>query len=50
MVLKRTENIWICIVIVYSVKLLEFTVMKYFQKFITKVQKLEDLFKLYACL
>ena len=32
MVLKRTENILICIVIVYSVKILEFKGIKYFQK------------------
>ena len=45
MVLKRTENILICIVIVYSVKILEFTIIKYFQKFIIKVQKLGGLYK-----
>ena len=32
MVLKRTENILICSVIVYSVKKLEFTLIKYFKK------------------
>ena len=45
MELKRTENILICIVIVYSVKILEFTIIKYFQKFIIKVQKLGGLYK-----
>ena len=45
MVLKRTENILICIVIVYSVKILDFTVIRYFQKFMIKVQKLGELYK-----
>ena len=45
MVLKRTENILICIVIGYSVKILEFTVIKYFQNFIIKVKKLGGLDK-----
>ena len=45
MVLKRTENILICIVIVYLVKILEFSIIKYFQKFILKVQKLGGLYK-----
>ena len=45
MVLKRTENILICIVIAYSVKILEFTIIKYFQKFILKVQNLGGLYK-----
>ena len=45
MVLKRTENNFIYIVIVYSVKILEFTVIKYFQKFIIKVKKLGGLYK-----
>ena len=40
MVLEQTENILIRIVIVYSVKIVEFTVIKYFKKFIIKVQKL----------
>ena len=39
MVLKRTENIFICIVIVCSVNIFEFTVIKYFQKIIIKVKK-----------
>ena len=30
---------------VYSVKMLEFTIIKYFQKFIIEVQKLGGLFK-----
>ena len=45
MVLKRTRNILICIVIIYSVNILEFTIIKYFQKFIIKVQKLRGLYK-----
>ena len=45
MVLKRTENIFICIAVVYSVKILEFTIIKYFQKFIKKVEKLGGLYK-----
>ena len=45
MVLKRTGNILICIVIVDSVTILEFTVIRYFQKFIIKVQKLGGLYK-----
>ena len=45
MVLKRTENTLICIVIVYSVQILEFTGIKYFQKFIIKVQTLEGLYE-----
>ena len=45
MVLKRTDNILICIVIVYSVKILEFTIIKYFQKFIIKVPKLGSMYK-----
>ena len=45
MVLKRTENILICIVIVYSVKILEFTIIKYFQTFIIKVKKIGGLYK-----
>ena len=45
MVLKRTENILIYIIIDYSVKILEFTIIKYFQKFIIKVQKLGGLYK-----
>ena len=45
MALKRTENILICIFIVYSGKVLEFTIIKYFQKFIIKVQKLGGLYK-----
>ena len=40
MVLKRTENILICIVIVYSVKILEFTGVKYFQKLNYKSPKI----------
>ena len=44
MVLKATEKFLICIVIVYSVKIFEFTVIKYFQKFIIKVQKLGGLY------
>ena len=45
MVLSRTKNILICIVIVYAVKILEFTAIQYFKKFITKVQKLSGLYK-----
>ena len=44
MVLKPTENILIRIVIVYSVKIVELTVIKYFQKLIIKVQQLGDLY------
>ena len=44
MVLRRTENILICIMIVYSVKILEFTIIKYFQKVIIKVQQLGGLY------
>ena len=35
----------ICLVIVCSVKILEFTVIKYFQKLIIRVQILEGLYK-----
>ena len=45
MVHKRTENILIGIVIVYSLKIFELTVIKYFQKFIIKVQKLGGVYK-----
>ena len=46
MVHNRTENILICIVIVYSVKILEFTIIKYFKKkIIIKVQKIGGLYK-----
>ena len=43
MVLKRTVNILIYIVCL--VKILEFTIIKYFQKLIIKIQKLEGLYK-----
>ena len=55
MVLKRTETIFICIVIVCSVKI--FSVIKYFQKIIIKVKKKKKkkktigrFVKSYACL
>ena len=41
MVLKRTENILICIVIVYSAKILEFTAIKYFQNALKKFENWE---------
>ena len=46
MVLKRTEIILVYIVIVYSVQILDYTAIKYFQKFIIKVQKLGGLYKI----
>ena len=46
MVLKRTEIILIYIVIVYSVQILDYTAIKYFRKFIIKVQKLGGLYKI----
>ena len=50
MVLKRTENILICIVIVYSAKILEFTGIKYFQKLHYKSPNIGRFVESYVCL